>query len=122
MDIEKREKYLPVGSVVLLKNGKKRVMVTGFCIVPEEDKTKVFDYTGCLFPEGVINSKQSLMFNHDQIEKIYFIGLEDEEEKQFKQKLNEALKNGGIEKTINKAQKMETNQSVNSNNEIRISE
>ena len=77
MDIEKREKYLPVGSVVLLKNGKKRVMVTGFCIVPEEDKTKIFDYTGCLFPEGVINSKQSLMFNHDQIEKIYFINMKN---------------------------------------------
>lgn len=118
MDIEKREKYLPVGSVVMLKNGKKRVMVTGFCIIPDDDKNKVFDYTGCLFPEGTISSKQSLMFNHDQIEKIFFIGLEDEEEKQFKQKLNEAIQNGGIEKIIEKAQNTD---SVD-NQEIRISE
>ena len=41
----KNEKYLPIGTVVLLKEGKKRVMITGFCIKPEEDKNKMFDYS-----------------------------------------------------------------------------
>ena len=37
------EKYLPIGSVVMLKGGTKRVMITGFCTVPNEDKEKVYD-------------------------------------------------------------------------------
>ena len=86
------EKYLPIGTVVMLKNGKKRAMITGFCSISGDDKTKVFDYSGCLYPEGFISSNQTLLFNHEQIEKIYYLGLIDEEEKQFKQKLNEMIK------------------------------
>lgn len=81
------EKYLPIGTVVMLKGGKKRAMITGFCTISGEDQTKVFDYSGCLYPEGLLSSNQTLLFNHDQIEKIYHLGLVDEEEKQFKQKL-----------------------------------
>ena len=86
------EKYLPIGTVVMLKNGKKRAMITGFCSISGDDKTKVFDYSGCLYPEGFISSNQTLLFNHEQIEKIYYLGLIDEEEKQFKQKLNEMIR------------------------------
>ena len=86
------EKYLPIGTVVMLKNGKKRALITGFCSISGDDKTKVFDYSGCLYPEGFISSNQTLLFNHEQIEKIYYLGLIDEEEKQFKQKLNEMIR------------------------------
>lgn len=85
------EKYLPVGTVVMLKGGKKRAMITGFCSISDEDKSKLFDYSGCLYPEGVISSNQTLLFDHEQIEKVYHLGLVDEEEKQFKEKLNNML-------------------------------
>lgn len=85
------EKYLPIGTVVMLKGGKKRAMITGFCSISGEDKSKVFDYSGCLYPEGLISSNQTLLFNHEQIEKIFHLGLVDEEEKHFKQKLNEMM-------------------------------
>lgn len=85
------EKYLPIGTVVMLKGGKKRAMITGFCSISGEDKSKVFDYSGCLYPEGFISSNQTLLFNHEQIEKIFHLGLVDEEEKQFKQKLNDMI-------------------------------
>lgn len=80
-------KYLPIGTVVMLKNGKKRLMITGFCSVAENDKTKIYDYSGCLYPEGYLKSNQVCLFNHEQIEKIYHLGLADEEEKQFKTNL-----------------------------------
>lgn len=86
------EKYLPVGTVVMLKGGKKRAMITGFCSISGEDKTQIFDYSGCLYPEGFISSNQTLLFNHEQIEKIFHFGLVDEEEKKFKEKLNEMMK------------------------------
>lgn len=85
------EKYLPIGTVVMLRGGKKRAMITGFCSISGEDKSKVYDYSGCLYPEGFISSNQTLLFNHEQIEKIFHLGLADEEEKQFKQKLNEMM-------------------------------
>lgn len=88
---QKYEKYLPIGSVVLLENGTKRLMITGFCVVPNDDKTKVYDYSGCLYPEGVISSEQIALFNHDQIKTIYAIGYSDDEEKQFKEKLIDVL-------------------------------
>ena len=34
-------KYLPIGTVVMLKGGTKRVMITGFCSIEENTKEKV---------------------------------------------------------------------------------
>ena len=92
-----KEKYLPLGSVVLLKEAKKRVMVIGFMVSANETSDKVFDYMGCLYPEGVLSSEQSLVFNHDQIDKIFYLGYSDNEEKEFKDKLNK-LENSDITK------------------------
>lgn len=84
-------KLLPIGSVVLLNNGTKKVMVTGFYTVPANDNTKVFDYCGCLFPEGVISSEQNLLFDHNQIQTVCYMGYANEEDKQFKTKLAEII-------------------------------
>lgn len=104
-------KFLPLGTVVLLKNAKKRVMITGFCVISEENK-RVFDYTGCVYPEGVLTSKQSLVFDHDQIEKIFAIGYSDDEEKEFKKKLvdyfnKELIKTEQKMKEMNQTQEKE---------------
>lgn len=85
------EKYLPIGTVVMLKGGTKRVMICGFCCMGSEGD-KVYDYVGCLSPEGFISTDKSLLFNHDQIDKVINLGLIDEEEKAFKEKLNNLLK------------------------------
>ncbi len=87
MELNLKEKYLPIGTVVLLKDGKKRLMVTGFCVVSPENRNKVFDYCGCVFPEGYISSKQNCLFDHNQIDKIFHIGLYDENAVQFRTKL-----------------------------------
>ena len=84
-------KLLPIGSVVLLDGGEKKVMVTVFYSVPAEDQNKVYDYSGCLFPEGVISSEQNLLFDHKQIVKVFYMGYKDDEEKSFKQKLGEVI-------------------------------
>lgn len=96
---EKFEKYLPVGTVVMLKGGKKRVMITGFCSIAQEQEGKVFDYSGCLYPEGYLSANQVCLFDHEQIDKIYHLGLIDEEEKSFKIKLEGFMK--GADNNIN---------------------
>lgn len=85
------EKYLPIGTVVLLKGGSKRVMIYGFCCQGSESD-KIYDYIGCLSPEGFISRDKNLLFDHDQIDKVINLGLVDEEEKAFKEKLNNVIK------------------------------
>ncbi len=86
-----REKYLPIGTVVLLKDAKKRVMITGFVAKGKETGDKMFDYMGCLYPEGVISSEQNLLFDHGQIDKIYYIGYVDNEWKETETKLKDIV-------------------------------
>ena len=86
-----RDKYLPIGSVVLLKGGTKKVMVTGFCSIAEENQEKIYDYCGCIYPEGYLSSDEICLFDHDQIAEISFIGFENEEEKEFKESLVEVV-------------------------------
>lgn len=90
---EIKEKFLPIGTVVLLKNATKRIMITGFCAVQRNmNINKTFDYYGCIYPEGYMSPESVLVFDHDQIEKIYHVGLaNDDEEQNFKNKLKNVL-------------------------------
>lgn len=85
-------KYLPIGTVIRLKNGNKRIMITGFCCKIENNPNKIYDYTGCLYPEGYISNDDILLFDHDQIERIYHLGLIDDEQTKLNKTLVEAFK------------------------------
>ncbi len=87
------QEFLPIGTVVLLKGGTKKVMITGFCVVPNDNKNKLYDYSACLYPEGVINSSDVCLFNKEQIQDICFKGYINEEEEEFKKELDDTLKN-----------------------------
>lgn len=112
------EKYLPIGTVVMLKGGSKRIMISGFCCVSDNDDSKVYDYTGCLFPEGFLSSSKNLLFNHEQIDKVYYLGLQDDEEKLFKEKLVKAMEtiNSKNEKKDENEVDKSPKQSANANN------
>lgn len=85
------EKYLPIGTIVRLKEATKRIMVIGYCPIAEDGRK--FDYIGCLYPEGMVSPKESLLFNHEQIEALTFKGLIDDEQVKFMIKLKEVMKN-----------------------------
>ena len=119
------KKYLPIGTVVMLKGGSKRVMITGFCSMPTDDQNTMYDYSGCMYPEGFLSSDQTALFNHDQIEKVYHLGFADEEEQKFKASLNILVGqinnttsnvassiNVNQVNTVNQSQAMSTEQSV----------
>lgn len=81
-----KKDYLPIGTVVLLRNGEQRLMITGFKIQDKENG-KIYDYTGCLYPEGYMMSDMLMLFDHSDISKIYHMGYSDEEDKEFRNKL-----------------------------------
>lgn len=91
--MEKKEKFLPIGSVVLLEGGTKKVMITGFCSVSNDNRKKVYDYIGCIYPEGYLSSNQICLFDHSQIKEISYIGYESDDEKEFNNTLNDILIN-----------------------------
>ena len=83
MDIRQ---LLPIGSVVLLKGGRKKVMIYG---VKQTDKSSgiEYDYISVLYPEGNMGEAGQFLFNHSDIDEIYFRGCEDEERDRFIDKL-----------------------------------
>ena len=85
------EKYLPVGSVCMLKGGQKAVMVVGYGIQPKEEPNVIYDYLGALYPEGIVTMEQNMVFNHDNIDKVLFKGYETDEQKGFNQKIVEVI-------------------------------
>ena len=78
-----REKYLPIGSVVLLKGGTKKVMINGYCVVAQEKPDKMFDYRGCPYPEGIMDDKGVALFDIDQIETVCFKGFRNNDSLDF---------------------------------------
>lgn len=84
-------KYLPIGSVVLLKDGIKKVMISGYCPINMDKKDKIYDYLGCLYPEGILKNDYNILFDHQDIKKIYCLGLIDEEQKEFMQRIDDFI-------------------------------
>lgn len=87
-----KEKFLPIGTVCRLKDATKYLMIIGFCVTKEEDQNKVYDYIGCMYPQGMIAQDVSFLFDHSQIEEILYEGFVSDIEKEFKQQLILALK------------------------------
>lgn len=78
---------LPIGSVVLLKDGEKRVMIFGVKQANQEEGDEEYDYIAVLYPEGNIGMEFQYLFNHEDIQEVYFRGYEDGERKDFIDKL-----------------------------------
>ena len=78
---------LPIGSIVLLKDGEKRLMVNGIMQSDASGNGKEYDYHGVLYPEGHIGDQFQYLFNHEDIKEIVFRGYEDTERTEFLQKL-----------------------------------
>ena len=80
--------YVPLGSVVYLKGGIKKLLVVARAInVANDGKQFFFDYGGVLYPEG-ITGDQMAYFNHDDVESVFFRGCDDEENKGMTEAIN----------------------------------
>ena len=118
INVSETEKYLPIGTVVLLKGATKRLMIAGYCAVDQEKKDEMWDYSGCMYPEGFLSSTQSFLFDHSQIAKIYSLGFKDNEEEEFQQKLNEYIATKGSDESTDSEDSDEGTDTVTSNTEV----
>ena len=77
---------LPIGSVVLVGNSTKKVMIVGLCQKGGSNEVKLWDYAGVIYPEGYLDPNKLFLFNNDQITQIYALGYQDSEQMAFKKK------------------------------------
>lgn len=78
---------LPIGSIVLLEGAEKKLMIFGVGQTQLEEN-KDFDYIGVVYPEGNMGEGSQFLFNHNDIESVFFRGYEDEERDNFLEMLN----------------------------------
>ena len=81
---------LPIGSVVLLKGGDKRVMICGR-IQAKAGENVIYDYSACYYPEGIVDPSAMFFFNRDAIDTVYFVGFQDKEERDFRHEVLDQL-------------------------------
>lgn len=84
---------LTIGSVVTLKDNTLKFMIIGYASVDEKTKEKIYDYSACLYPVGVLASDKIIMFNHDKVDKVILDGYKDSDSTKFLDNVKEILKN-----------------------------
>ncbi|WP_106768273.1 DUF4176 domain-containing protein [Paenibacillus faecalis] len=77
------QRLLPNGSIVILKEGKKKLVIYGRKQILALEEPQMFDYLACPYPEGYVSPEFAYLFNHEDIQDIVFIGYQDEDEEQF---------------------------------------
>lgn len=82
-------RYLPIGSVVKLKNNNKSIMITGYYSVEYARDLEIYDYSGCAYPEGVMIKSSCCSFNQSDIKEVLFEGYKTDEYKTLTNGLNE---------------------------------
>lgn len=86
-------KYLPIGSVVKLKNNDKFLMITGYYSLEYNNSVKIYDYVGCSYPEGFLIRNNSYSFNHSDILQVVFAGFVNDDYKKLNANLIDQLNN-----------------------------
>lgn len=82
-----KDKFLPIGTVAVLEGAVKKVMIIGY--KPKSEQGEVYDFIGCLYPEGIVTTDQYLVFNYDQIKRVFQQGYSDDECAALKLKIEE---------------------------------
>ncbi|OQA22166.1 MAG: hypothetical protein BWY61_01681 [Firmicutes bacterium ADurb.Bin354] len=103
----KWEGLLPIGSVVILNNGEKKLMIVGQSQTPAGEPEKIFDYSAVLYPQGFYDRNNTYLFNHEDIKKIYYIGYMDDMEIAYMETLepiHKGMQSGEI--TLEEADRM----------------
>lgn len=84
------KEYLPLGSIVVLKGGRKKLMIYGRNQIQKSTST-LFDYVSCLYPEGNMSEEYNYLFNHEDIQQVIHRGFTNLEEEGMLRILHEMM-------------------------------
>lgn len=83
--------YLPIGSVVVMKEENIPLMIQGYAFTSGEGE-HVYDYCGSIFPSGFESMENSFCFDQDEIAKVLFTGYIGENSEEFLSFMDEKMK------------------------------
>ena len=83
------KEFLPMGSIVRLKESKKKLMIIGR-LQKRTDEEKIFDYLAIFYPIGSVDN-HVVLFDEGDIGELVFRGYCDVEEQEFVKFLNQAV-------------------------------
>ncbi len=91
---------LPIGTIVMLKGGKKKIMIFGVKYRKiKQNKTEEYDYIAVPYPEGNMGEQYQYLFNKSDIETVYYKGYENEEQENFLKQLEKFNNDRLLKKT-----------------------
>lgn len=95
----KEVNYLPLGTIIIAKGEAKRkvMIIARGMLIDIEGSMRLFDYGGCLYPEGFFGDRV-LYFNDEDIEDILFKGYSDEDDKNKIEQIKKWVEEHDIEK------------------------
>lgn len=76
------KKLFPIGTVVAIEGIKSRVMIIGHT-QKQANSDKTWDYAAVPFPIGLIDPEKFILFDHEKIALLSFIGLQDRESLEY---------------------------------------
>lgn len=82
MNTSNIKKYLPLGTVITIKNNDFFYMIVGYT---QKISDKTYDYIVVKYPVGFVDFNTLTFFNHDNIETIIYLGS-------YNDKMNKILK------------------------------
>jgi len=80
--VTSKSDLLPLGSIVTLKDGEKKLMIYGRGQIAPSTM-QGFDYIACLWPEGNLDEEFMYLFNHQDIDEVFHHGYADAEDAEF---------------------------------------
>lgn len=88
-------KLLPIGSVVSLVGSRNLIMIYGH-LQKDLNTERIYDYIGCDYPLGIIDTDQCYLFQDEDIEKLAFVGLQDTESIDYQLAMSKYLDESGL--------------------------
>lgn len=90
-------RLLPIGSVVSLAGSSTLIMIYGH-LQKDMNTDKIYDYIGCDYPLGIVDTDQCYLFQDEDIEKIAFVGLQDTESIDYQVAISKYLEESGLDR------------------------
>ncbi len=93
------EQILPIGTVIITKDGNIPLMIVSRGALFEKDgKVGYFDYSAVPYPTGITDGEEFAFFNREDVESIIFFGYINSDEQLFAENYDELISKSEYEK------------------------
>lgn len=87
-----KEQILPIGTVIITKDGNIPLMIVSRGALFEQDgKVGYFDYSAVPYPTGITDGEEFAFFNREDVESIIFFGYINSDEQLFAENYDELI-------------------------------